>query len=272
MSVATAVRAQPRPQLRGPLAGALLAVAAVAWLLTVRRMRGMDDGPGTDPGSLAFFVPAWTLMMAAMMLPSAWPMVVVHRRLAAARSDRGATPALGGSAALLAGYLAAWTGFGLLAYGAIAAGRALLSGPLAWHSGGRWLAAGVLLAAAAYQLSPAKDACLRHCRGPLSFVLDGWREGRFGALRTGAEQGMWCVGCCWGLMAALFALGVMSITWMIVVGALIAVEKLLPWRRVALGSVTATLLVLGLAVAATPGSLPGLKVPARHGAMSMSMR
>jgi predicted metal-binding membrane protein len=119
----------------------------------------------------------------------------------------------------------------------------------------------VLLAAAVYQLTPAKDACLRRCRGPLDFVMKHWREGPVGALRMGAIHGTWCVGCCWGLMAALFALGVMSVTWMVLVAALIAGEKLLP-RPTRVRQATAALLVaLAVGVAAWPSSVPALTLP-----------
>ena len=130
----------------------------------------------------------------------------------------------------MAGYLVTWTLAGLAAYGLPRPGRALDGGALAWDEGGRWLAAGVLFGAAAYELTPLKYACLRRCRGPLGFVIEHWRDGRLGALRMGVMHGAWCVGCCWALMAALFALGAMSIAWMVLIALLIAVEKLLPWR------------------------------------------
>ena len=103
-------------------------------------------------------------------------------------------------------------------------------GFLAWDRAGRYVAGGVLLAAAIYQLTPAKDACLRRCRGPLAFSSRAGAMGGTGALRMGVEHGAWCVGCCWALMAALFALGVMSVAWMALIGGLIAIEKLLPWK------------------------------------------
>ena len=104
---------------------------------------------------------------------------------------------------------------------------------LAWDRAGRWVAGATLLVAAVYELTPLKDVCLGKCRSPLGFLLGSWRDGRSGALQMGAKNGAWCVGCCWALMASLFALGVMSIAWMAVVAGLIAVEKTLPWRRVA---------------------------------------
>ena len=109
--------------------------------------------------------------------------------------------------------------------------RSLDVDALAWSRDGRYVAAGVIAVAAVYQLTPLKDVCLAKCRSPLAFVVGSWRGGRIGATRMGIEHGAWCVGCCWALMATLFALGVMSLTWMVVVAALVAVEKLLPWKR-----------------------------------------
>jgi predicted metal-binding membrane protein len=119
----------------------------------------------------------------------------------------------------------------------------------------------VILAAAVYQLTPLKDVCLRKCRSPLIFLLTAWRHGRLGALRMGIEHGGWCVGCCWALMAALFALGVMSVGWMVFVAALIAAEKLLPWKALANRGIALLLVVLGLAVAIAPEDVPGLTLP-----------
>ena len=115
--------------------------------------------------------------------------------------------------------------------------------------------------AAVYELTPLKDVCLGKCRSPLGFLLGAWREGWSGALRMGAKNGAWCVGCCWALMASLFALGVMSIAWMAFVAALIAVEKTLPWRRVATYGTAAILLGLGVLLLAAPGAIPALTIP-----------
>jgi hypothetical protein len=119
----------------------------------------------------------------------------------------------------------------------------------------------VVLGAAVYQLTPLKDVCLRKCRSPLMFVLTAWRPGRAGALAMGIEHGAWCVGCCWALMAALFALGVMSIGWMALIAAFIALEKLLPWRAVANRGIAIALAVLAIAIAAAPEDVPGLTLP-----------
>ena len=125
----------------------------------------------------------------------------------------------------------------------------------------------MILLAAVYQLTPLKDVCLRHCRSPFMFLMKHWRPGRVGAVRMGLIHGGWCVGCCWALMAALFALGVMSLGWMAFIAALIAIEKLLPWRALANRGIAVLLLVLGLGVAFTPESVPGLTLPGSPKAM-----
>ena len=224
-------------------------------------MLGMDAGPGTDPGSLGFYVVSWVVMMSAMMFPSIVPMVLAFGVLQRRRRDRGAVDRAVSSWLFVGGYLLTWTAFGLLAYGLYVGVRSLSIPALSWHRGGPYLAGGVLLAAAIYQLTSVKDACLRRCRPPLDFVLAHWREGPSGALRMGVVHGSWCVGCCWGLMAALFALGVMSVTWMVAVAGLIAVEKLLPRRELANRLVAITLVVLALGVSLAPRHVPGLTLP-----------
>jgi predicted metal-binding membrane protein len=244
------------------LIGLLLVLAAVGWLVTDDRMAGMDAGPGTDLGSLGFYVGAWVVMMAAMMFPSAAPMVVAYSRIQKQGRELGRSRAGPIAIALfVAGYLLSWTVFGLLAYGLFDFVRSLNIDALSWNRGGRYAAGGVILAAAIYQLTPAKDICLTKCRGPLAFVPGSWRDGYVGALRMGAEHGGLCVGCCWALMAALFAVGVMSVGWMVFVAALIAIEKLLPFKAVANRGIAALLVVLGLGVAFSPGQVPGLTLP-----------
>ena len=240
---------------------ALILLAAVSWAVTDDRMSGMDAGPGTDPGSFGFWVTAWVVMMAAMMFPSVAPTVLMQARIEEGKRRQGVETEAGTTAFFVCGYLLTWTAAGLLAYGLIKLGKELSPGFLAWDEAGPYVAGGVIIAAAIYQLTPLKDVCLRHCRTPMTFLLMHWRPGRGGALLMGIEHGGWCVGCCWGLMAALIALGVMSIGWMVFVAALIAIEKLLPWKNVANRGIAVTLLVLGLAVAFTPEDVPGLTLP-----------
>jgi predicted metal-binding membrane protein len=127
-----------------------------------------------------------------------------------------------------------------------------------------------LLVAALYELTPFKDVCLGKCRSPLGFLLGSWRDGPAGALRMGAAHGAWCVGCCWALMAALFALGIMSVAWMALVAGLIAVEKILPARRLATWGTAGLLLGLGVLMLAVPAAIPGLTIPG-GGAPGMGM-
>jgi predicted metal-binding membrane protein len=222
------------------------------------RMHGMDMGPGTNPGTFGFYIVTWVVMMAAMMLPSAVPMVTGYARLQRASRDRGQ---VGSSVMFVAGYLVFWTLFGLIAYGIFEAFRNFSFGWLRWDHGGRWVAGAVLLAGAAYPLSPAKHACLRRCRATIPFLTREWRDGRRGALRMGIVHGAWCSGCCWALMVALFALGSMSLTWMALVAAAVAGEKLLPWPRITAHTVAVFRVVLGLGLALMPSKVPGLTVP-----------
>jgi len=239
----------------------LVALAALAWAVTGERMQGMDAGPGTDLGGLGFYVTVWVVMMAAMMFPSIAPMVGVYSRLQGARRESGRSAPAGATAIFVAGYLVSWALAGLLGYAIFDLGRSIAPDAFSWDRGGPYLAGGVIVVAALYQLTPLKDACLSRCRGPLSFVIENWHDGRSGALYMGILHGTWCVGCCWALMAVLFALGAMSLGWMAFVAALIAVEKLLPWKAPANLSIAVLLLVLGIAVAVAPAQIPGLTQP-----------
>jgi predicted metal-binding membrane protein len=248
-------------RIRLALLTALLGLAALAWLLVARRMSGMDAGPGTDPGTLSFYTLSWVVMMAAMMFPSIVPMVLVFSLVQRRRHARGAAQRSVSTNLFVAGYLITWTAAGVAAYAAFVGVRSLSIGALSWGHEGRYVAGAVLFAAAGYQLTPAKNACLRRCRGPLDFVLEHWREGRLGALGMGVVHGAWCVGCCWMLMAALFALGLMSITWMVLIAAAIAAEKLLSSPATTNRLIAIGLAALGLAVMISPNRVPGLVLP-----------
>ena len=234
------------------LVALMLGFSALAWWSTSELMAGMDDGPGSELGSLGWFLGVWLLMMTAMMFPSVSPTVALYA--GTMRRRRPLAPF-----AFVAGYLAAWAAAGVAAYSLTAFARQALD--LSWGTNGHWVAAGVLAGAAAYELSPLKDACLATCRRPVGYLLRSWRPGVGGALRMGIGNGAWCVGCCWALMAALFALGAMSLAWMALVAALIAVDKLVPWRRTATWSTAAVLAALAVMLAFAPDALPGLTVP-----------
>jgi predicted metal-binding membrane protein len=193
-------------------------------------------------------------MTAAMMFPSVAPTVALYARLMRQRSPL--SPWL-----FAVGYLLTWAVAGLAAFAVGAAATKALGDALLWDHAGRNIAGATLLVAAGYELTPLKDVCLGKCRSPLGSLLGSWRDGRLGALRMGARNGAWCVGCCWALMAALFALGVMSTVWMAVVAGIIAVEKTLPWRRVVTFGTAGVLLLLGILMLAAPDALPGLTTP-----------
>jgi predicted metal-binding membrane protein len=235
----------------------LFALAAVGWWWTVGQMQGMDDGPWTGLGTLGWFLGVWIVMMAAMMFPSVSPTVALYSRMTKPRSPL--SPLL-----FAAGYLVTWAGAGLIAFALALAGGRLVGDVLAWDRAGRWVAGATLLVAAVYELTPLKEVCLGKCRSPLGFLLGSWRDGRAGALQMGAKHGAWCVGCCWALMASLFALGVMSIAWMAFVAAVIAAEKTVPWRRVATYGTTAVLLALGVLLLVAPDVIPALTTPGHN--------
>jgi predicted metal-binding membrane protein len=256
-----------RPARRGELAAAIAAMrtrlgliallfglAGLAWWATADQMAGMDAGPGTDLGIFGWFLGVWIVMMAAMMFPSVAPTVALYAQMTRRRG-------LNRPLLFTSGYLLVWGAVGAVAYGLFELGRSLFGVDLAWPAGGRWLVGGILALAAIYELTPLKDVCLAKCRSPLGFLLGSWRDGPRGALEMGARHAAWCVGCCWALMAVLFALGVMSVGWMAFVAVLIAIEKLAPWKIAATRAIAVTLVALGLAVVIAPEQVPGLTVP-----------
>ena len=269
MSTATEPRAPGRAGLtpafaavrtRLGLVALLFAIAAVAWWWTADQMRGMDAGPWTALGTLSWFVGVWVVMMAAMMFPSLAPTVALYSRMTKSRS---AVAPL----AFTSGYLLAWASVGVLAFAVAAVGGTFAGDVLAWDRAGRWIAGTTLVVAAVYELTPLKDVCLGKCRSPLGFLLGSWRDGPVGGLKMGLRHGAWCIGCCWALMASLFALGVMSLAWMALIAGLIAFEKLIPSRRAATYGTAAVLLMLGVLVMLAPDAIPALTVPG-NGSMS----
>jgi predicted metal-binding membrane protein len=252
------------------VATGVLCVAAAGWIVLVRRMDGMNmtpPSPGGDPGALSWFAVTWVVMTAAMMLPGSAPAVVRAVRSARSRGGRTAPTAV----AFVAAYGAVWLLAGLAGYACVQGVRALHVSALGWTSAGRWVAAAALVAAGLYQFSGVKRRWLERCIAPGRHLA---RPGLLDALRAGAGHGVCCVACCWTLMVAFYALGIMSITWMVVLTVLIASERLASPTPVAVGAVAVVLLVLGAGVAAAPASVPGLTVPppGHAAAMGMSMR
>ncbi|MEA2638056.1 MAG: hypothetical protein QOE18_1113 [Chloroflexota bacterium] len=244
------------------LVALLFALAALGWWWTAEQMRGMDAGPWTGLGTLGWFLGVWVVMMGAMMFPSVAPTVALYSRLSRGRSPLA--PLL-----FAAGYLVTWGGAGLLAFAIAAAGNRIGGDVLAWDHAGRWVAGATLLVAAVYELTPLKDVCLGKCRSPLGFLLGSWRDGSWGAVQMGVRNGAWCVGCCWALMASLFALGIMSVAWMAFVAGLIAAEKTVPWRRAATYGTAVILFGLGLLLLTSPGAIPALTIPGQSAMAQM---
>ena len=229
----------------------LVASAVAAWAVTVDRMRGMDAGPGTDLGGLGWYLGIWGTMTAAMMLPSAVPAARHVARLARRLPTLFFT----------GGYLAVWTGYGLLAYGVFRLVTSFDIGWLAWNRGGPYAAGVVIVAAGLYELTPLKQLSLRRCRSARQPVS---------ALRSGLAHGVDCVGCSGALMAVLFVLGAMSLFWMAVVAVAIFAEKVLPHGGRLAPVFAVALVALGIWVAVSPGNVPGLTEPG-GGMHSMEM-
>jgi predicted metal-binding membrane protein len=207
---------------------------------------------GWSIGGAVVFVALWTVMMAAMMLPAALPMIVIFASAQARRARQAAVPTW----VFTAGYLLVWAAAGVLVYALVQIGSDIATA-LSAAERATWapLALGTtLLAAGVYQFTPLKRVCLTHCRSPLAFVAQHWRDGRIGALRMGLRHGGYCLGCCWALFAVMVAAGVMSLAWMLLLTLLVFVEKVLPQGRRAAPVIGVALIVLGLMVAS--GAVP----------------
>ncbi|MGZ4463301.1 MAG: DUF2182 domain-containing protein [Gaiellaceae bacterium] len=245
---------------RTAIVTSVLTATLVAWIVSFERMRGMDAGPGTDLGSFGWFIGIWSTMTVAMMLPSAGPVALLFSRLGA-----GAKTGM-----FLAGYVLVWTAFGITAYAAGRAARELAPAFVAWDRRGPWVAGAALAAAGLYQLTPLKTACLRHCRSPLHYLLRR-RRGPLGTVQAGLGHGAYCIGCCAGIMVALFALGIMSLFWMGVAAVAILVEKTLPGGEGFARVLAVALVALGVWLAVSPSSVPKVQQP-DHVQMQMEMQ
>jgi predicted metal-binding membrane protein len=229
-------------------------------------MGGMISGPGAQLGQVGWFIGVWVLMMAAMMLPSVTPMALTFARITGERAKKRQAVFVPTWIFIL-GYFAAWTVYGLAAYGIDNIIRSLNFAWLAWNRQGPIFAGVAIAAAGLYQLSPFKRACLTHCRSPLHFFMESWHEGAQGALRMGFHHGLYCIGCCWGLMLVLFAVGVMSLFWMAFIAALIFAEKVLRVGPRLAPVFGIALIAMGLWFAIAPGSIPGLHPPGQKNDM-----
>jgi predicted metal-binding membrane protein len=282
------IRTAQREPLRGEQLAILATLAlltAAAWVLTLSQMRGMDDAMPASPPAvggmptggmpmggmpmgdsavaestapepgvrLVVYLGMWVSMMAAMMLPAAAPMILMFGTVYRSKRARGG--AFVPTWVFVAGYLAVWASVGAYAWGLSELGADLLRNVPALRELGPRLAALAMLAAGVYQLTPIKERCLSHCRSPLAFVLNHWRDGAGGAVRMGVEHGLYCVGCCWLLFLLLVVVGLASLPWMGLITLIIFAEKLLPNGRVVTIGVAALLIGLGLLVLARPDLL-----------------
>lgn len=244
----------------------VIVLSAAAWFLTysttqdmglmmqvgVPMSLGMEGSPGFQ--SFAVFTGMWLVMMVAMMLPSSYPTLLFHRTVYRKRSP--GRP--GGTFLFASSYFLIWTATGTFFYAAyVALGRLRLSYPGSESMILR--AAGLaLIIAGLYQWSRLKGACLKHCQSPLHFVTEHWHDGLTGAIRMGAVHGIYCCGCCWGLMLILFVMGVMHLGWMAAIGALILLEKVVPTGKWVTHAIGIVFIVVGGIVLLFPEVLPRL--------------
>jgi predicted metal-binding membrane protein len=227
--------------------GALALICAIAWTYLAYMgwgMAHMDIGAtmaimpqmiAWSPIDVALVFAMWSIMMVAMMLPSATPTILLF---AALRRQATQSRALADVAVFVAGYVAIWTAFSLLAslmqWGLL---EARLVSPM-MVAASPALGGGLLLAAGVFELTPFKEACLSKCRAPAAFIAAHWRKGTRGAFTMGLRHGLYCVGCCWLLMLLLFVLGVMNLIWIALLSGFVLVEKILPnprWFRTLAG-------------------------------------
>ena len=238
---------------------ALVVMVVGAWLYLVHLAHGMAEMemhaamgmamPQMGPWGgveLALLFAMWAVMMVAMMTPAASPMILMFGAINRHRAEHQ-TPMVR-TGLFVAGYLLTWTAFSAVAAFAqwILHGAALVSPMMVSTS--PYLGGGLLVAAGIFQWTPLKRVCLAQCRSPMGFIMTEWREGPLGALVMGLRHGVYCVGCCWILMALLFVAGVMNLVWVAAIATFVLVEKLLPaGERV--GQMTGVVLVLvGIAI------------------------
>jgi predicted metal-binding membrane protein len=241
----------------------LLVVTVAAWAQVLSStlkpddMRGMNMVIVPTVFDAIVYVGAWAIMMAAMMLPSASPMITLYA--ATQRNSAGPIGKIVSVALFALTYLALWAVTGVPIYFGSAALAAITADTLAYG------VAGMLLVTGLFQVSPLKQVCLRHCRSPIGFLLGHWRAGWRGALAMGWTHAVYCLGCCWGLMVVLVAAGAMGLPWVLLIAAVVAAEKLLPHGEWIARLTGVVLMLLGVAVAVRPD----LAVALRAGGHSM---
>ena len=227
----------------------LLICAAVAWLFTISQVSSMGTGGIAMMGS-GLFLMTWLVMMVAMMFPSVAPMTLAFASVTRSRGE-GVLP----TSAFVLGYLLVWTTAGLVPLGVRQVADQVWMTPPAWLPR---LGGAVIILAGIYQFTPLKDTCLRACRTPLGFILShDFGGGLTSAVRAGASHGLYCLGCCWALMAVLAVLGLMNIAWMAVFAAVFFIEKNVRRGELLPRVVGAVSVLGGLAIVAWPFLLTG---------------
>jgi predicted metal-binding membrane protein len=212
---------------------------ALAWICTPGALAGESGGPAL----LLVFLAGWLLMIVAMMLPTSMPLIAMFQTITRQHPQRHLLVTL-----LIAGYLAVWLASGVVTHAGYAAWYALVE-RTSWLRVNAWsIGTGVVLLAGVYQLTPLKYYCLDRCRSPLSFISAHWRGGsaRLQALRLGLHHGLFCVGCCWSIMLLMFVVGSSNLGWMLALGAVMAIEKNVPWGRRISAPLGVALLTWGL--------------------------
>ncbi len=264
----------------------LLLLTVAAWWLTLYQATGMDMPMGvaartggdamTGMGSgemagmamsgisvsgwslsgAVYFVALWTVMMAAMMLPAAGPMIFMFASAQARRDPSVSVPTW----IFVAGYILVWAAAGVAVYVAVQFGSDIATAlaPDAREKWGRQALGATIAAAGLYQFTPLKRVCLGHCRSPFAFVALHWREGRVGALGMGLRHGAFCFGCCWALFAVLVAAGVMSVAWMLLLTLVVFAEKVFPLGNRVAAAIGIVLIGLGIAVGSGATPMPWL--------------
>jgi predicted metal-binding membrane protein len=244
---------------------AIVGLSVAAWFAMLILMGGMDQGPGTPLHDLPMFLLGWVIMLTAMMLPSelnyvaAFGILLKGRGKTVGERQRLILP-------FIAGYGIAWIAYGLLAYLLDSGARSIGLDWITRHRAGPYLAGSVLVLAGLYQFSTLKHACLTGCRSPLSFFSRYWRDGSVGAVAMGLRHGLVCVGCCWALMAVMFAVGAMSFSWMAILTVLMFAEKMLPHGNRLTAPIAIFLAAMGIWIAVAPDTAPLLKHQFLYGA------
>jgi predicted metal-binding membrane protein len=241
----------------------VILLTAAAWFLTYSNFQNMGlmmqigvpmslgmEG-SASMASFIVFTGMWLVMMVAMMLPSTYPTLLLHRTVYRKRSP--GRP--GGTLLFALSYFLVWTAAGTFFYAAYVGIGGLRSTLHASETIVLRIAGLALFLSGLYQWSRLKRACLKHCQSPLHFISEHWHDGRLGALRMGGAHGIYCCGCCWGLMVILFVMGVMHLGWMAAIGALILLEKIVPSGKWISHAIGAVFVIVGIIVMLLPGAL-----------------